>query len=60
MQGKISAIIVKLGEDEYSLWEEIGLTKEEEATIKEILNRHETDGGSTIINKVELDALKGC
>lgn len=41
----IDGIIFKNGDDDFELWEEFSLTKEEEDAILKILKNHETQGG---------------
>ena len=43
---RINGIISKHGEDDYELWEEFVLSKEDEKTIWKILQKYETEGGS--------------
>lgn len=43
---RISGIVFKHGNDDYSVWEGFYLTEEEEDAIHQILMKHETEGCS--------------
>ena len=43
---KISGIVIEHGNNDFSHWEGFSLTQDEEDTIWNILNRHDTEGCS--------------
>lgn len=43
---KISAIVFEHGKDDFELWSEFSLSKEDEDKIMSILNKYDTDGFS--------------
>ena len=50
---RISGILFK-NEDNYEYWHDFSLTKEEEIVIMNILERHQTEGGSIIGSQIEI------
>lgn len=51
---KIKEIIFEHDENDFELWKEFTLTKEEEIIIQNILMNHETDGYSIRGNKEQI------
>lgn len=43
---KISGIVIEHGNNDFSYWEGFSLTQDEEDTICNILNKHDTEGCS--------------